>query len=459
MSKTQIGMVNHAMKWLCCIVTVSLFILIWYFNFAEYLKISVLSPASALLYLLYAATTLFLFQTYGAFNIGKVRVFEILYSLTLSNLIVDVFFYFLTMIVGNTLLPPVPILMLVVLQFIWNILWSLCANRLYFRLHKPRATAVIYRGEQDLSKLDEINYFSSRFDIRKYIRNPENHETLCMDLEGLESVFVIDINPNLRSVVSQYCVMHNIEGYFLPEINELIMAGAQHMQMLSIPVMRINRARPIFEYAAFKRLMDVCCSLLALVVASPVMLITAIAIKVYDGGPVFYKQIRLTRNGKEFEILKFRSMNINAEQDGVARLAAQDDTRITPVGKIIRASRIDELPQLINIMKGDMTIVGPRPERPEIAAEYEKKIPAFVLRLQAKAGLTGFAQVYGRYNTDPLSKLQMDLMYINRMSFVEDIKLIFATIKILFLKDSTAGVHNSQRTAMCNDDVFHKDIA
>ena len=166
------------------------------------------------------------------------------------------------------------------------------------------------------------------------------------------------------------------------------------------------------------------------------MLITAVAIKAYDHGPVLYKQIRLTKDGKQFKILKFRSMRVDAEKDGVARLAADHDDRITPVGRVIRAIRFDELPQIFNILMGDMSIVGPRPERPEIAAQYEQEMPAFSLRLQVKAGLTGTAQVYGRYNTEPRDKLKMDLMYINNMSLVEDLKLIFATVKILFMKES-----------------------
>ena len=179
-------------------------------------------------------------------------------------------------------------------------------------------------------------------------------------------------------------------------------------------------------------------------------------IKAYDHGPAFYKQVRLTKDGRRFEILKFRSMRVDAEKDGVARLAATDDDRITPVGKIIRAIRFDELPQIFNILKGDMSIVGPRPERPEIAAQYEEEMPAFSLRLQVKAGLTGTAQVYGKYNTEPKDKLKMDLMYINDMSLKEDLKLIFATVKILFMKESTAGVQQGQVTANKHEHAVEK---
>lgn len=201
-------------------------------------------------------------------------------------------------------------------------------------------------------------------------------------------------------------------------------------------------------YVAGKRLADLLLGLVGLVLTSPFMLLTALAIKLYDGGPVLFRQTRLTKDGREFQILKFRSMRVDAEKDGVARLAAKEDDRITPVGRVIRACRLDELPQIINILRGDMSLVGPRPERPEIADQYDEQIPEFSLRLQVKAGLTGYAQVYGKYNTEPYDKLQMDLMYIAQQSFVTDLKIIFATIKILFVPESTEGVDQGQTTAM-----------
>ena len=222
------------------------------------------------------------------------------------------------------------------------------------------------------------------------------------------------------------------------------------MSRFSLPMMRVRRAGGHSEYRFFKRAFDMFAASVGIVVASPIMLATAIAIWMEDHGPVFYRQVRLTKNGREFKILKFRSMTVNAEQDGVARLAGQNDSRITRVGHFIRACRIDELPQLFNILLGDMSIVGPRPERPEIAQQYQETLPEFALRLQVKAGLTGLAQVYGRYNTEPYYKLQMDLMYINDMSFLKDLQLILATIKILFVKDSTQGIAQGQETALAD---------
>ena len=201
-----------------------------------------------------------------------------------------------------------------------------------------------------------------------------------------------------------------------------------------------------------KRAMDIGISALGIVLASPVMLLIAACIKLYDGGPVFYKQNRQTKDGKEFQILKFRSMIVDSERQG-ARLAKANDDRITPVGKVIRRLHFDELPQLFNILSGDMAFVGPRPERKEITEEYTKKIPEFPFRLKVKAGLTGYAQVYGQYNTVPYDKLKLDLTYITNYSIWLDIKLIILTVKILFQKEKSEGVDDGQKTALRQDDL------
>ena len=267
-------------------------------------------------------------------------------------------------------------------------------------------------------------------------------------LDGMQTVFLSGVHSHERNIILKYCIGQGIDVIVIPRVGDVIMSGAYAMHMFHLPILRVGRYMASPEYLLVKRVMDIIISLVALVVLSPIFLITAIAIKATDGGPVFYKQIRLTKDGKQFGILKFRSMRVDAEKDGVARLSTGDkDDRITPVGRVIRAIRVDELPQLINILKGDLSIVGPRPERPEIAAQYCEEMPEFALRLQAKAGLTGYAQVYGKYNTTPYDKLQMDLMYIAHPSIVEDLKIMLATVKILFLPESTEGVAEGQTTA------------
>ena len=179
----------------------------------------------------------------------------------------------------------------------------------------------------------------------------------------------------------------------------------------------------------------------------PLFLIFGLAIHFTDNGPVFYKQVRLTKGGELFDIYKFRTMRVDAEKDGVARLAGESDDRITGVGKILRATRLDELPQLFNIIKGEMSLVGPRPERPEIAQEYMEDLPEFSMRLKMKAGLTGYAQVHGKYNTTAYDKLKLDLHYIRNYSLWMDLILIIMTPKVLFMKEATEGLEEGKTVA------------
>ena len=262
-------------------------------------------------------------------------------------------------------------------------------------------------------------------------------------------MFVGGINSDCRNNILKYCKTRGMPGFFLPHIGDVIMQEATHVKTFDSPVLYVNRTIPDPVYAFAKRAFDLITSGVAIILLSPVMLITALIIKLYDHGPAFYKQTRLTIDGKEFKILKFRSMRVDAEKDGVARLSSGDkDDRITPIGRFIRKCRIDELPQLINIFKGDMSVVGPRPERPEIAEQYYRIMPDFKLRLQVKAGLTGYAQIYGKYNTDPYEKLEFDLLYINQMNMLTDIHLCFATFSILFSGESTEGISEGSVTAI-----------
>ena len=298
-----------------------------------------------------------------------------------------------------------------------------------------------------MEKLIQDYGFEKKFTVIKTLTVEQCIANIDL-LHNAQTVFVSGVHSHERNIILKYCVKHGIMMYLVPRIGDVLMSGAQQMHMFHLPMLRVGRYNPPPWHTIAKRTFDVVSAGALFLVISPLMLITAIAIKT-DGGPVFYKQRRLTQDGKEFDVLKFRSMRVDAEKDGVARLLTGDkDDRITKVGRFIRKVRIDELPQLLNIIGGSMSVVGPRPERPEIASQYVKEMPEFSLRLQAKAGLTGYAQVYGKYNTTPYDKLQMDLMYISNPSFWEDLRIIFATIKILFVPESTEGVAEGQKTAM-----------
>lgn len=324
-------------------------------------------------------------------------------------------------------------------QCVSSILWAKYAHNLYFKIKPPLKSAVVYEVRQGMENLVNEYGLEKRYDIQHVYPVEEVLQDISL-LDGHKEVFMCGIHSHERNIILKYCLINNMRALVIPRIGDAIMSAAEPIHMLHLPILDCRRCTLSTEYRLVKRAIDVLISGIALILLSPVMLATALAIK-RDGGPVFYKQVRLTKDGKKFNILKFRSMCVDAEKySGAVLSAGENDPRITKVGRIIRACRIDELPQLINILKGDMSLVGPRPERPEIAAEYEKELPEFALRLQVQAGLTGYAQVYGKYNTTPYDKLLMDLIYIARHSLLEDLCILLATLKILTSKESTEGI-------------------
>ena len=393
-----------------------------------------------------------LYMTYGriyeSFLISLVRITEMIYSQALALLMSDGILYCILSLMERRLVHVVPVLGLFCTQLLVSIFWCYNAHQWYFKAFPPKTTAVIHDRGRDVGDLIGAYGLAKKFDVQRTVTIEECLSGNFRVLDGMQTVFLCGISSHDRNLILKQCVERGIVVYVLPKIGDIIMSGAKQMHLFHLPFLRVGRYDPAPEYLLMKRVLDILVSACALVVLSPLMLTVAFLIR-RDGGPAFYRQKRLTKDGRVFEVLKFRSMCIDAEKDGVARLSTGvGDPRITPIGHFIRRVRIDELPQLINILKGEMTIVGPRPERPEIAAQYEKELPEFSLRLQAKAGLTGYAQVYGKYNTTPYDKLQMDLMYIANPSIWEDLHIIFATIKILFLSESTEGVAEGQETAM-----------
>ena len=408
-----------------------------YYNMGNWLVI-------ALFFVLYIAFG----RVYGAFWISLNRISESVYSQALAACMVNGIMYIITCLLMRHLPNVLPVLAVVAAQIVISAIWSFLAHIAFYILFPATKTIIVYDERQGMEKLIHEYGFEKKFTVIKTLTVDNCINNLDL-LKNAQTVFVSGVHSHERNVILKYCVANNIMIYLIPRIGDVLMSGAQQMHMFHLPMLRVGRYNPSPWHTIAKRVFDVVSAGALFLVISPVMLVTAIAIKMTDGGPVFYKQRRLTQNGKEFDVLKFRSMRVDAEKDGVARLSSGDnDDRITPVGHFIRKVRIDELPQLLNIIGGSMSVVGPRPERPEIASQYEEQIPEFKLRLQAKAGLTGYAQVYGKYNTTPYDKLQMDLLYIAHPSFWEDLRIIFATIKILFVPESTEGVAEGQQTAM-----------
>lgn len=448
MDRLRHNTVLRAVKLLDAILLTIPFGLCWYGVYAGSLAEPYFQKGNWLVIALFLVLYITYGRIYEGFRITLSRISEMIVSQALSALIADGILYLVTWLLTRHLPPVLPMLGVFAVQMLLAVLWCTLAHQWYFGRYEAQKTAVIYDMREGLEQL-----------IREYGLEKRFHVTATADvdsalneglriLDGVEVVFLCGIHSHERNIILKQCVAQNIRVYLIPRIGDVIMSGAERMHMFHLPMLRVGRYDPNPEYLVLKRAFDLLVSGLALVVLSPIMLAVGIAIKATDGGPAFYKQCRLTKDGKTFDVLKFRSMRVDAEKDGVARLSTgENDDRITPVGKFIRKCRLDELPQLINIFKGEMSIVGPRPERPEIAAQYEEELPEFALRLQAKAGLTGYAQVYGKYNTTPYDKLQMDLMYISNPSFVEDLKIMFATVRILFEAESTEGVAEGQTTA------------
>ena len=379
-------------------------------------------------------------KIYDAFAVSTSRIGELVYSQILAAGFADAILYVVTYLLTKFVPNPLPLLMVFFMQMILAVVWSLAAHNGYFAVFPPLLSAVIYDRRPELEMLISHYRMEKKFNV---VLTEDINACLAdlQMLDGMEAVFLGGIHSHERNIILKYCLEKNIDVYVIPRIGDTIMSGAKRTHMFHLPILHVGWFHQPVEYLIIKRLMDIVISAAALIVTSPVMLVTAAAIHMEDGGSVFYGQKRLTKDGKEFRLLKFRSMRMDAERDGGAVLSGgESDMRVTRVGRVIRRYRIDELPQFLMILKGEMTLVGPRPERPEIAERYGRELPEFALRLKGKAGLTGYAQVYGKYNTQPYDKLQMDLMYLSHPSIVEDMRILFLTVKILFLKESTEGV-------------------
>ena len=393
----------------------------------------------------FAVILLFFNRTYNSYLFGYVRIRSLAFSQFLSQLFSVGLIYVGVSLGWNKWKSPLLFIALLAVYGVVDCVASYWGNGYYFHLNPPRKTLLIYRNKRDRRRFGLIKGkpIERLYTITKELQFDGTFDEIKDELAaGYDAVFVAGLNSHCRNGILKYCETHNIRGFFLPHIGDVIMQGAQHIQAFDTPVLMARKKFLNPEYRAAKRAFDIIASAAGLVLLSPLFVVTALAIHLYDHGPAFYRQTRLTRDGKLFKIIKFRSMRVDAEKDGVARLSTgENDDRITPIGRFVRKCRLDELPQLINILKGEMSFVGPRPERPEIAEQYYETMPDFRLRLQVKAGLTGYAQVYGKYNTDPYEKLEFDLMYINDMGLLVDLKLIMSTFAILFSKESTKGVN------------------
>lgn len=449
-------LINLGLSFLSLALMIAIFGYFWFFHF-QYSLVEALHfwRYGHLLEITIYAVILFAFsKIYGGTRLGYLKNTEIIFSQIFATTLADILIYGELSLMAFQLFVPHMFLWMFAIQSVVLIIYTNLSNHIYRRIFPPRKLFLIH-GER--STVDICAKFELRKDkyvitrkelVRKNME--ENYSMIERAYENgeINAVVIWDIPTSERDKILKYCYANSIRIYLMPKISDVILAAAEELHVFDSPMFLTREYSLTMEQRFMKRLIDIVCSVILLVLASPIMLITAILIKISDGGPVLYKQVRCTQDQREFLILKFRSMRTDAEKEGQAMLAKKNDDRITPVGSVIRKCRIDELPQLINILKGDMSFIGPRPERPEIIAQYLEVMPEFAYRMKVKAGLAGFAQVYGKYNTTPYDKLKLDLTYIENYSLWLDIKLMLLTLKVIFWPDSTEGVDAEQITAL-----------
>ena len=400
----------------------------WYTHYADFIQLPFYRRGNWLVIAIYAVILFLFFKVYGGFKVGYLRRTDVLLSQVLSVLGTNILAYLQISLIARDFAPIKPMVLMTLIELVVLVLWTLLAQRLYFALYPPRRLIIVYGSPAAAALVTKMSYRVDKYMICESISAVKDYDQICEKILQYDGVIIHDIPPQMRNDLVKFCFDKKLRAYIVPKISDIILRGADDIRLFDTPLLLCRNYGLTFEQRVMKRGFDLVFSILGLIVFSPIMLGCAIAVKVCDGGPILYKQKRLTIGGKPFDVYKFRSMIPDAETHG-AQLAEDHDARITPVGRFLRKCRFDELPQLFNILKGEMSVVGPRPERPELCEEYEKHFPEFRFRLHVKAGLTGYAQVTGVYDTTPYDKLRMDLMYIESYSLFKDIQIVLMTIK------------------------------
>lgn len=388
---------------------------------------------------IYALLVMVLFFGMDGYKFGYLRNSDVLVSQIIALFIANFITYWQLCLIANGVISPVPMLELMLIGVAVALVCTLTYSYIYHRLYVPKDMVMILGRDEAVTLKFKMETRPDKYRIVKIISVEEGLESICKKIVDYDAVIINDVPAQIRNDILKFCYRNKIRTYLTPKVTDIVVRGAESINLFDTPLLLVKGMGLTPVQLLVKRVLDLVLCLIAMIPATPVMLLVALAIKLEDGGPVFYKQARVSLNGKVFNILKFRSMIVDAEKEGKSIPATGHDPRITRVGRFTRATRIDELPQILNIIKGDMSIVGPRPERVEHMEAYGREIPEFDFRTKVKGGLTGYAQIYGKYNTSPYDKLRLDMMYIENYSLTLDVKLILLTLRIMLSKESTEG--------------------
>ncbi len=397
----------------------------------------------------YGLVCLIVGRLFGSLKVWYLKKAEIVYTFVLASTVINIFAFIQITMVNRYFLPWSPLLQVAASQCLFCSIWCFIARKIYKKLYPAKNLLMIYGDYDPRDMMAKMNRRSDKYHVSDRVSVQIGREAVCRKMDGYDGVIIWDLPSETRNWYIKYCFEHSIRCYVSPKISDIILEGSDRIRLLDTPLLLARNHGLAIDQRFIKRVMDIVFSLLFIILLSPLMAVIALIIRLYDGGPVLYRQSRLTRDAQEFDILKFRSMTVDAEKRGV-RLAGKNDDRVTPPGQFLRRTHLDELPQLFNVFMGQMSLVGPRPERGEIHRVYEKEIPEFGYRLKVKGGLTGYAQVYGKYNTTPYDKLKLDLYYIENYSLLLDIRLLFMTARIFFMREASEGVEEGQKFALKN---------
>lgn len=438
---------------LLLLIQILLFSTMWFFCFAGNSQAD-FSDFSYYGYIaiiaIYMLIMIFFTKTLGGYKVGYMKISDICMSQFIAIICCNFIEYLQLCVLLHKVVNVLPILLLTIAEILLVIPWAYYSRKIYLSMYPPQKMIFVYGERMQRELLDKINSRGDNYNVVASVSIEKGNEYIYQKIKEYEAVIIGDIPAQIRNDIVKYCYANAIRAYITPKVSDIIVNGAEDITLFDTPLLLTKDYGLSIEQILLKRVMDIIISIMGLTILSPFMLLIAIIIKCYDGGPVFYTQDRLTKDRKSFKIYKFRSMKVQKEGDE-NRITMKDDNRITPIGRIIRRIHFDEIPQLFNILKGDMSFVGPRPEWEMCINEYEKVVPEFAFRLKVKAGLTGYAQVYGKYNTTPYDKLKLDLTYIEKYSIWLDIKIILLTIKAVFSKENSEGVDANQTTALTEE--------
>lgn len=453
------GTVNLLMTATIIFIQSLIFYLTWNIVYNDAMRYSPFyNKGLILLVAIYAVMYIVFSNLYGGFKVGYYRVSDIIYSQLISVLFVNSITYAEVSLMDRRLLNPDAFIIMTLIQTVLSILWTYFSNRIYYKLFPPMNIAIVYGNENVDTFAEKMSKRWDKYKICKLVDVDLGFESIMKEVQGYDAVVIYDVESYIRNRLLKECYRRSMSVYMTPKISDIIIGSSDAVHLFDTPLFLSKNTGMSYEQIFLKRIIDIVVSFIAIVITSPIMLIVAVCIKICDKGPIIFKQSRLTINNRIFEIYKFRSMVVNAEEDGVARLALKQDDRITNVGKIIRKIRFDELPQLFNVLKGDMSLVGPRPERPEIAKEYIDVVPEFEFRTKVKAGLTGYAQIMGKYNTTAYDKLKLDMMYIEKFSLLLDLKIMLMTIKYIFTPSNEESTEGFDRSSILREAEYECSV-